>query len=62
LALTDAATRFGERGVPDDVFEAARAEFDDEALTYLAGAIGMINFWNRLAITFATTPLSARTA
>ena len=60
LALTDAATRFGEHGVPDDVFAAARAEFDDEALTYLVGAIAMINFWNRLAITFQTTPFSAR--
>jgi AhpD family alkylhydroperoxidase len=60
LALTDAATRFGEHGVPDDVFEAARAEFDDEALTYLVGAIAMINVWNRMAITFQSTPLSAR--
>jgi alkylhydroperoxidase family enzyme len=60
LALTDAATKFGDRGVPDDVYEAARAEFDDEALTYLVAAIGMINFWNRMAITFQTTPLSAR--
>jgi AhpD family alkylhydroperoxidase len=60
LALTDAATKFGDRGVPDDVYEAARAEFDDEALTYLVGAIGMINFWNRMAISFRTTPLSAR--
>ena len=62
LALTDAVTRFGEHGVPDDVFAAARAEFDDEALTYLVGAIAMINFWNRLAITFQTTPFSARHA
>ena len=44
------------------MFAAARAEFDDEALTYLVGAIAMINFWNRLAITFQTTPLSARHA
>lgn len=60
LALTDAVTEFGDRGVPDDVYEAARAEFDDESLTYLVGAIGMINFWNRMAITFQTTPMSAR--
>lgn len=60
LALTDAVTRFGEHGVPDDVYDAARAEFDDSELTYLVGAIGMINFWNRLAITFQTTPASAR--
>ena len=46
--------------MPDDVFDAARVEFDDETLTYLIGAIGMINFWNRLAITCQTTPFSAR--
>jgi AhpD family alkylhydroperoxidase len=60
LALTDAVTRFGEHGVPGDVFEAARAEFDDEELTYLVAAIAMINLWNRMAITFQTTPMSAR--
>jgi alkylhydroperoxidase family enzyme len=42
------------------VSEAARAEFDVEALTYLVGAIGMINVWNRMAITFRTTPMSVR--
>ncbi len=61
LALTDAATRFGEHGVPDDVYDAARAQFDEEELTYLVGAIAMINSWNRMAITFQTTPMSART-
>src|SRR5215218_9132296 len=40
LALTDAATRFGEHGVPDDVYEAVRAEFDDAEIAYLVGAIG----------------------
>ena len=60
LALTDAATRFGEHGVPDDVFAAAAEHFDDTQLTYLVGAIAMINMWNRLAITFQTTPMSAR--
>jgi len=39
---------------------AARAEFDDEEVTSLVAAIGMINFWNRMAITFQTTPMSAR--
>jgi AhpD family alkylhydroperoxidase len=59
LALTDAVTRFGEHGVPDDVYDAVRAEFDETQTTYLVGAIGMINMWNRLAIAFQTTPASA---
>ena len=59
LALTDAATRFGDRGVPDDVYADARREFDEAELAYLVGAIAMINMWNRLGITFQLTPASA---
>ncbi len=62
LALTDAATRFGEHGVPDDVYEAVRAEFDDAEIAYLVGAIGMINMWNRFGVTLQLTPASARAA
>ncbi|MEO5902008.1 MAG: carboxymuconolactone decarboxylase family protein [Ilumatobacteraceae bacterium] len=59
LALTDAVTKLGEHGVPDDVWAGATAEFDDRELAYLVGAIAMINYWNRLAITFQSTPASA---
>ena len=59
LALTDAATRFGPHGVPDDVYDAARAEFDERALTYVVAAIGLINMWNRFGVTFQLTPPSA---
>ena len=59
LGLTDAATRFGEHGVPDDVFAAARAHFDDRELTYLVAGIGLINMWNRFGVTFQVTPPSA---
>ena len=59
LALTDAATTFGDRGVPDDVYDAARREFDDGELAYLVGAIAMINMWNRFGVTFQLTPASA---
>jgi len=59
LALTDAVTRFGEHGVPDDVYDRARAEFDETEIAYVVAAIGMINLWNRLSITFQITPASA---
>jgi AhpD family alkylhydroperoxidase len=59
LALTDAATRFGEHGVPDDVYDAARAEFDERELTYLVAGIGLINMWNRFGVTFQLAPPSA---
>ncbi len=60
LALTDAVTQLGERGVTDDVYAEVREHFDDTELTYLVAAIAVINVWNRLAITFQTTPMSAR--
>ena len=59
LALTEAATKFGAHGVPEDVFEAARIEFDDRELTYVVAAIGLINMWNRFGVTFQLTPPSA---
>ncbi|MGD9997446.1 MAG: carboxymuconolactone decarboxylase family protein [Ilumatobacteraceae bacterium] len=58
LALTEAATKFGAHGVPDDVFEAARIEFDDRELTYVVAAIGLINMWNRFGVTFQLAPPS----
>jgi AhpD family alkylhydroperoxidase len=59
LALTEAATKFGPHGVPDDVYNAARAEFDEKDLTYLVAAIGLINLWNRFGVTFQLAPPSA---
>ncbi|MEZ5263736.1 MAG: carboxymuconolactone decarboxylase family protein [Acidimicrobiia bacterium] len=60
LGLTDAATRFGAHGVPDDVFDTARAQFDERELTYLVAGIGLINMWNRFGVTFQLSPPSAR--
>ena len=60
-ALTEAATKFGPHGVPEDVFESARIEFDDRELTYVVAAIGLINMWNRFGVTFQLAPPSAAT-
>jgi AhpD family alkylhydroperoxidase len=62
LALTQVATKFGPHGVPDDVYEAARAEFDERELVYLVASIGLINMWNRFGVTFQLTPPSAARA
>ena len=50
LALTESVTRIGERGVPDPVWEQARAQFSDPELVDLLLAIAAINVWNRLAV------------
>src|SRR5690606_21904736 len=56
LDLTDAVTRLGDHGVPDGVWDAARAAFDEATLGHLVVAIGLINLWNRLAVTTHAQP------
>ncbi|MGC0423420.1 carboxymuconolactone decarboxylase family protein [Embleya sp. AB8] len=50
LALTDAATRLGEHGVPDDVWARAAEQFTETELVHVITAIATINAWNRFAI------------
>ena len=50
LALTEAVTLIGERGVPDEVWDAAAAQFSEEELVQVLLAISTINVWNRLAV------------
>lgn len=50
LALTEAVTLIGERGVPDDVWEDAYKHFGDKGMVHLLMAIAVINVWNRLAV------------
>lgn len=57
LALTEAATRLTDGPVPDDVFAAAAAEFDETELAELIWTITVINAWNRLGATARPWPL-----
>jgi AhpD family alkylhydroperoxidase len=52
LAWTEAVTHVSQDHVPDDVFEAARAQFDEKELVDLTMAVVAINGWNRLSIAF----------
>jgi AhpD family alkylhydroperoxidase len=56
LAWTEAVTRVGETRVPDDVWQAARAQFSDAELVDLTLLVCTINTWNRLAISFRKLP------
>ncbi|WP_432987373.1 carboxymuconolactone decarboxylase family protein [Dactylosporangium sp. CA-233914] len=56
LALTDAVTKLGEDGVPDEVWDAAVKHFGDEGVVNLLMAIATINVWNRLSIATRTQP------
>ncbi len=50
LALTDAVTELGDRGVDDRVWSDAVDAFGDATAAELVVAIATINVWNRLAI------------
>ncbi|MEH1011937.1 carboxymuconolactone decarboxylase family protein [Micromonospora sp. CPCC 206060] len=56
LALTDAVTRLGEHGVPDDVWDAAAKHWSEKELADLVVAIATINVWNRIAVSTRMQP------
>lgn len=56
LAWTEAVTLISHGGVSDDVYAAAREQFDDKELVDLTWAVAAINAWNRIAISFRAVP------
>jgi AhpD family alkylhydroperoxidase len=62
LAWAEIVTRVSETHVPDAAFKAASAVFGDKELADLTMAIGLINAYNRLAISFRNVPQEAATS
>src|SRR5579871_6319945 len=56
LEWTEAITLVAENHVPDDLYEATRAVFDEREIISLTMAVIAINSWNRLSITFRNEP------
>jgi AhpD family alkylhydroperoxidase len=56
LAWAETVTRVAETAVPDAAYEAARAVFSEKELVDLTIAIGLMNTYNRMAISFRNTP------
>jgi AhpD family alkylhydroperoxidase len=57
LAWCEAVTRLDPvHGVPDEVYEQVRAEFDENQLIDLNMAVILINSWNRIAIPSRAEP------
>jgi AhpD family alkylhydroperoxidase len=56
LAWAETVTRVAETGVPDEAYQAARAVFEERELVDLTIAIGLMNAYNRMAISFRNTP------
>jgi len=51
LALTEAMTLIADAAVPDEVYDAAKAQFTNKEFAAVMMAIVTINAWNRIAIT-----------
>ena len=56
LAWAESVTRVADTGVPDEDYEAARDVFAEKELVDLTLAIGLMNTYNRMAISFRNTP------
>lgn len=60
LAWAESVTRVADTGVPDADYEAAAAEFSDKELSELTYAIGLMNAFNRLGVSFRVPPAAAK--
>jgi AhpD family alkylhydroperoxidase len=56
LAWAETVTLVAETAIPDEDYKAAAAEFGEKELVDLTIAIGLMNLFNRLAISFRKTP------
>jgi len=56
LEWTEAVTLVSQTHAPDDVFETLRKHFNEKEVVELTLALGMINLWNRLAISMRAVP------
>ncbi|RVG72155.1 carboxymuconolactone decarboxylase family protein [Sinorhizobium meliloti] len=59
LAWAETVTRVAETNVPEEAYKAAHAVFEERELVDLTIAIGLMNTYNRLAISFRKTPQAA---
>jgi AhpD family alkylhydroperoxidase len=59
LAWAETVTRVAQTGVPNEAYQAARAVFGEKELVDLTIAIGLMNAYNRMAISFRNTPQAA---
>lgn len=59
LELTDAVTRLGEHGVPDEVWDTAVKHYGEAGVADLIMVIATINVWNRIAVSTRTQPPNA---
>lgn len=59
LEWTEVVTRLPNGGIPDSVYQSVREHLSEKEISDLTYAIGVINVWNRLAISFQPVPGSS---
>ena len=57
LKWAEVVTRVSETHVPDEAYAAARATFTEKQLADLTIAVGLMNAFNRIAVSFRAAPL-----
>ena len=56
LDFTEAVTKIGPHGVPDEIYDAAAEQFSEAELGALLFLVMTSNAWNRLAVATNTSP------
>ena len=56
LEWTEAVTKLSEHGISDEIYNRVRAQLSEKQISDLTYAIGVINLWNRLNISFQSVP------
>jgi len=59
LAWAETVTRVAETGVPAEAYQAVRAAFEEREVVDLTIAISLMNAYNRMGISFRSTPQAA---
>src|SRR5512145_1780351 len=62
LRWAEVVTRVSDTHVPDEAYAEARATFAEKQLADLTIAVGLMNAYNRLAISFGASPLAVTPA
>lgn len=56
LEWAEALTKLSDRGVPDEIYQAAREQFSEKEISDLTFSVMAINGWNRASVAFRAVP------
>ncbi len=62
LAWTEALTHVSQHGAPQELYDGLKQHFTDQEIVGINAAIAMINFWNRVTVSFGMVHPSEKRA